>query len=192
MPSEAPSLQRLSPPSPVLRASPTPRRHVRLGLQPCAGRRGRNPHRSRSPTFNAFLSLRAVSATPGERDGASVELLPIPCCLRPIWRGSASPFLVTRLRLSSLRARPADSQLRDCVPEHPGPASAGHLAVPRRGLRYPFRSTILRDELLSFHEEGATSWRTQGAKAAKIRQGNFVGATLKRRLNQKLEFPRFR
>jgi hypothetical protein len=79
------------------------------------------------------------------------ELLPTVCCLRPSWMGSASPFLVTRLRLGSLRARPADSQLRVCGPKHPGSASAGHLAVPRREPRYLICSTILQGELLSFH-----------------------------------------
>ena len=79
------------------------------------------------------------------------ELLPTVCCLRPALTGSASPFLVTRLRLGSLRARPADSQLRVCGPKHPGSASAGHLAVPRREPRYLNCSTILQGELLSFH-----------------------------------------
>ena len=41
--------------------------------------------------FNAFLSPRAVPATPEERLGASAEHLPEACCLRPVCRGSASP-----------------------------------------------------------------------------------------------------
>lgn len=172
MPSEAPSLQRLSPSSSVLCASPTPRRSVRLGLRPCAVGCSCHPHRSRSLTFNAFLSLRAVSATPGERDGPFVELLPIACCLHPTWKGSASPILVTRLHLSSLRARPADSQLLACNPEHSGSASAGHLAMSRREPRYPFRSTFFG--VNSFHSTRKASLRDapKAPRAPRPRSGS--------------------
>ena len=57
--------------------------------------------------FNAFLSSRAVPATPEERFGALAEHLPEACCLRPLCRGSASPVL-SRLRLGSLRATARD------------------------------------------------------------------------------------
>lgn len=86
------------------------------------------------------------------RESAMVHLsnfFPSRAAFAQLGRARPLRFLVTRLHLSSLRARPADSQLRACDPEHPGSASAGHLAVSRREPRYPFRSTFFG--VNSFH-----------------------------------------
>ena len=71
--------------------------------------------------FSAFPCARAIPDTPGEPVAASVVRLRDRCCLRPIWRGSASPISVTGLPVGSLALRPVHSL-------HPG--SDGDLTVP--------------------------------------------------------------
>jgi hypothetical protein len=58
--------------------------------------------------FNAFLSSRAVSATPGERVDASAERLLDPRGLRPNVQGLGFSISFSRLHLSSLRATARD------------------------------------------------------------------------------------
>jgi len=62
--------------------------------------------------FSAFLSSRAVSATPGERVDASAERLLDTRGLRPTGQGLGFPVSFTRLRLSSLHATARDFAAR--------------------------------------------------------------------------------
>jgi hypothetical protein len=100
--------------------------------------------------FSAYLSSRAVPATPGERLGASAEHLPETCGLRAAFRHSASPTELTRLHLSSLRATARDFVAGGLpTSRHPGPASAGRLTASRRGPHYSTAQQFV--EVGSFH-----------------------------------------
>lgn len=66
--------------------------------------------------FNAFLSPRAVPATPEERLGASTEHLPEACGLRLLCRGSASSLFSRGYVWVRCALRPAVSQLPTCRP----------------------------------------------------------------------------
>ena len=80
--SRAPSLQRLSPPSSVLRARPTPRPARAPRLAALSARSRSLPAPVEVSRVQRFLSRRAVPDTPGER-GRLLRDCPIASCLRP-------------------------------------------------------------------------------------------------------------
>src|ERR1041384_292421 len=120
-----------------------------FGLVPVrcgATRTGRGLSRS-TPSCHCVLSLlprgwirrRTVELLGGSAAFASLrEARPFISCPSFFSRG----YIWVRCAL-----RPAVSRPRGFAPQHPGSASAGHLAVSRREPRYPFRSTFLRGEL---------------------------------------------
>ena len=71
--------------------------------------------------FSAFRCARAVPDTPEEPAAARVVRLDGGCCLRPIWRGSASPFVLRGYVWVHWRYGPRYSLL---------PGFGGDLAVP--------------------------------------------------------------
>ena len=101
-----------------------------LGSPPCARRCG-GPHRPRSPAFNAFLSQRAVPATPGECAVVSNRRAPSHPAFANL-QEARPPLHFTRLHLGSRVLRPAASQPCDCGAQLSGVASAGCLTAPRR------------------------------------------------------------
>ena len=110
--------------------------------------------------FSAFLSRRAVPATPEERGGASAEHLPAACCLRPITRGSASP--VPYGATSGFAARYGPSLRSRRLASHPTYWSR-FCWMPRditQGTALPYCSAFHRGGLLSSHKERAASRRT--------------------------------
>ena len=135
--SRGPSLPRHSPRSAVLRSRPTPPSAVTPRLPSCASRCECHSRGLRSPVFNAFLSSRAVPATPEERFGALAEHLPEACCLRPLCRGSASSCTLEATSGFATRYGPCFRNRPLASGRRAGPASAGHLTTSRRGPRYP-------------------------------------------------------
>jgi ribosomal protein L37AE/L43A len=99
--------------------------------------------------FNAFLSSRAVPATPEERFGAPTEHLPEACCLRPLCRGSASSCTLEATSRFAARYGPRFRSRRIAARRHPGSASTGHLAVSRREPGYSIAQSLI--EVGSFH-----------------------------------------
>ena len=65
------------------RTRPTSRRPTGLDLRPCAHGCSRQLNRSRSPTFSAFPSRRAVPVSPVMCAAAFVKRLPAACCISP-------------------------------------------------------------------------------------------------------------
>src|SRR6266508_115660 len=145
--SRAPSLQRLSPPSSVLRTRPTPRpaRPPQLAAL-CV--RTRSLTASRGLPRSAH-SLRGVpSLLPRESATGVIEtarrVLPSPIhegLGLSIWTYGATSGFAARYG-PSLRSRRVAARRR------PGPASAGRLAATRRGPRYP-NARFIRGGLLS-------------------------------------------
>src|SRR6266508_952291 len=101
--SRAPSLQRLSPPSSVLRTRPTPRpaRPPQLAALCVRTRSLTAPVEASRVQRIPFAACRPCY--PGRARPASSRL-PGAFCLRPFTRGSASPFGLTGLHLGLLRA----------------------------------------------------------------------------------------
>jgi hypothetical protein len=99
--------------------------------------------------FNAFLSSRAVPATPEERFGALTEHLPEACCLRPLCRGSASSCTLEATSRFAARYGPRFRSRRIAARRHPGSASTGHLAASRREPGYSIAQSLI--EVGSFH-----------------------------------------
>ena len=99
--------------------------------------------------FNAFLSSRAVPATPEERFGALTEHLPEACCLRPLCRGSASSCTLEATSGFAARYGPRFRSRRIAARRHPGSASTGHLAASRREPGYSIAQSLI--EVGSFH-----------------------------------------
>jgi hypothetical protein len=141
--SRGPSLQPLSRPSRVLRPRPTPRGTPAPRLPSCAPGCGRHPRPARSPVFSAFLSPRAVPATPEGRPGASAEHLPEACGLRPLCRGSAPSCSLEATSGFATRYGPWFRNRPLASQRHAGPASAGRLTTSRRGPRYPIAQRFI-------------------------------------------------
>ena len=93
--------------------------------------------------FNAFLSSRAVPATPEERVGASAEHLPDASRLRPLCRGSASSCTLEATSEFAPRYGPRFRSRRIATRQHPGSASAGLLTVSRREPGYPIAQRFI-------------------------------------------------
>ena len=113
--------------------------------------------------FSVFLSSRAVPATPGECLGASAQISPEACGLRVIFQRAASPSKFHEATSGfAARYSPTISQPPACRPRgHPGPASAGHLTVWRRGAALPYYSAIHRGGLLSSTRNTPLARRTK-------------------------------
>jgi hypothetical protein len=122
--------------------------------------------------FSAFRSSRAVSVTPGERRGASTEPLPAACCLRPLTRGSASPLFYGATSEFAARYGPRFRSRTPAGARPTGPASAGCLATPRRGPRYPTAQRFIG--VGSFHptRNAPLSRRTANSSANRSNRGS--------------------
>ena len=97
---------------------------------------GCHPLRTRSPTFSAFPSRRAVPATPVMHAGAYVEHLPGVCCLRLTIRASAITSALRGYLWVHCAFGPSLPQPWGATPWLTSSASPGHLAASRRELGY--------------------------------------------------------
>src|SRR6266508_499907 len=113
--SRAPSLQRLSPPSSVLRTRPTPRlaRSPRLAALCVRSWSLTTPVEASRVQRVPFAACRPCY--PGRARPASSRL-PGACCLRPIMRGSASPLCLRGYVWVCCALRPVASQPAVCWP----------------------------------------------------------------------------